>query len=148
MSSHLSRPTSVSATGAVAANAPASTQCRTVALRAAWMAHTVKRALAAVGAASDADYGAFGWERGDLMVRLQWLRDDIERRSFSDMVSATGSRSGAVGAIATSCTTSLRNMMPFDAATPHWTVSCSRRSRRPVSTAGPCVRLAPRSRAM
>jgi hypothetical protein len=81
MSSHLSKLASLSATGAGATSAPASAQNRKAALRAAWMAHTVKRALAAVGSASDADYGAFGWERGDLMVRLQWLRDDIEWRT-------------------------------------------------------------------
>lgn len=77
MSSHLDKLATPPVTGASAT----AEQGRMAALRAAWMAHTVKRALLAVGSASDADYGAFGWERGDVMVRLQWLRDEIERRA-------------------------------------------------------------------
>jgi hypothetical protein len=49
------------------------------ALRATWAAHTIKRALAAVNSASDEDYRAFGWERCELIAKLQWLRDEIER---------------------------------------------------------------------
>jgi hypothetical protein len=79
MSSHRDKLATPSVTGAVAIKPPTAAQGRMAALRAAWMAHTIKRALTAVGSASDADYGAFGWERGDLLVRLQWLRDEIER---------------------------------------------------------------------
>lgn len=75
MSSHLDKLATPPVIGAGAT----AEQGRRAALRAVWMAHTVKRALAAVASASDADYGAFGWERGDLLVRLQWLHDEIER---------------------------------------------------------------------
>jgi hypothetical protein len=52
---------------------------RMAALHAAWIAHTVKQAIAAVGSASDEDYRAFGWERGQLLAQLQWLRAEKER---------------------------------------------------------------------
>jgi len=85
MSSHLSKLASLSAARAVATRAPASVHSRKAALRSAWRAHTVKRALAAVNSANDADYRAFGWERGEFIARLQWLCDEIgpaaERRT-------------------------------------------------------------------
>lgn len=52
---------------------------RMAALHAAWIAHTVKQAIAAVGSASDEDYRAFGWERGQLLAQLLWLRAEKER---------------------------------------------------------------------
>ncbi len=77
MGSHLSKLASLSVARAI--GAPASAQSRKAALRTAWMALSVKRALAAVCSASDADYRAFGWERSELIAKLQWLRDEIER---------------------------------------------------------------------
>jgi hypothetical protein len=53
------------------------TGMRMAALRAAWVAHTVKRAIAAVSSASDQDYQAFGWERGELLAKLRWQRDGL-----------------------------------------------------------------------
>jgi len=52
---------------------------RMQALRAAWVAHTVKQAIAAVGSASDEDYRAFGWDRGALLIKLQLLQGEIEQ---------------------------------------------------------------------
>jgi hypothetical protein len=77
MSSHLSKLASLSSATAVVADTQAPAQSRKAALRAAWKAHSVKRALAAVASASDADYEAFGWDRCALMAKLRWLRDDI-----------------------------------------------------------------------
>jgi hypothetical protein len=48
------------------------------ALRTAWAADMVRQAIAAVSSASDDDYRAFGWERGELLARLWWLRGEIE----------------------------------------------------------------------
>jgi hypothetical protein len=83
MSSHTSELASLSEGRSVISTTPAPAQPRREALRAAWIAHTVNRSLAAVASASDADYGAFGWERAELIARLQWLRDEIER-PFAD----------------------------------------------------------------
>jgi hypothetical protein len=58
---------------------PVTPSKRMAALQAAWAAHTVKRAIAAVGSATDDDYHAFGWERGELLAKLQWLRKEISR---------------------------------------------------------------------
>jgi hypothetical protein len=51
------------------------------ALRAAWVSHTLKRAIAAVRSASDEDYRAFGWDRGELLAKLQCLHDESDLSS-------------------------------------------------------------------
>lgn len=80
MSSHLSKLVSPSEARGTVPDVPNTVPSeRKAALRAALKAHSVKRALAAVVSASDADYEAFGWKRGDLVARLRWLRDEIER---------------------------------------------------------------------
>jgi hypothetical protein len=79
MSSHLSKLTSLSeARGVIAGASPlgatSTSSDRKTALRAGWLMHTIKRATAAVRSASDEDYRAFGWDRSDLLAKLQWLR--------------------------------------------------------------------------
>jgi len=84
MSSHLSKLVSLSEARGVAAAegahspraASAQTQ-RMAALRTAWLAHTIKRAIAAASSASDEDYRAFGWDRDELLAQLRWLRREI-----------------------------------------------------------------------
>lgn len=56
---------------------------RMAALRAGWLAHTVKRAVAAVGSASDADYRAFGWDRNELLAQLHSLLEKTTRKQPS-----------------------------------------------------------------
>ena len=56
----------------------ATSNARSAALRAAWVRHTVRRAIAAVRSASDEGYRAFGWDRGELLAKLQWLHDEID----------------------------------------------------------------------
>lgn len=66
---------------------------RMASLRAAWVAHTVKRALAAVGSASDQDYRAIGWDRGELLAKLRWHRDrlgDTNTSSLAIVISRPG----------------------------------------------------------
>ena len=87
MSSHLSKLASLSSARALVADTQAPAQSRKAALQAAWKAHSVKRALAAVASASDADYEAFGWDRCALIAKLQWLRDEIERPAADQLTS-------------------------------------------------------------
>lgn len=61
----------------------ATPDARSAALRAAWVSHTLKQAIAAVRSASDEDYRAFGWDRGELLAKLQWLRGEIEQPDWN-----------------------------------------------------------------
>jgi hypothetical protein len=58
------------------------------ALRAAWTAWTLKRAIADVATTSDQDYRAFGLDKGEILQGLRQLRDEIER---SGLAAAPGS---------------------------------------------------------
>jgi hypothetical protein len=51
--------------------------------------HTIKRATAAVRSASDEDYRAFGWDRGDLLTKLQWLRHRAEHAENPSALAVT-----------------------------------------------------------
>ena len=84
MSSHLSELASLSearsvvaAEGARSLRQKSAQSQRMAALRAAWLAHTIKRAIAAASSASDADYRLFGWDREELLAQLRWLRGDL-----------------------------------------------------------------------
>lgn len=80
MSSHVSKIASPRrAEGTLTALSASAAGQRMASLRAAWLAHTLKRAMAAVGSASDADYRAFGWDRAELLVQLHWLVDETGR---------------------------------------------------------------------
>jgi hypothetical protein len=68
---------------------PVTPSKRMAALQAAWAAHTVKRAIAAVGSATDDDYHAFGWERGELLAKLQWLRKEIKQTNANRSIALT-----------------------------------------------------------
>ena len=84
MSSHLSKLASLSEARSVVAaegghslRATLAQSQRMAALRAAWLAYTIKRAIAAASSASDEDYRAFGWDREELIAQLRWLRREI-----------------------------------------------------------------------
>ena len=62
---------------------------RVAALRTAWLKHTVQRAITAVRSASDEDYGAFGWDRSDLLTKLQFLSQQIEHPHGGGTVAST-----------------------------------------------------------
>lgn len=79
MSSHVSKPTSLPQGRAAGTHRSVPAQRRRAALRRAWVAHAVKRALAEVASTCDEDYRAFGWERRELIARLEWLHDVIGR---------------------------------------------------------------------
>ena len=80
MSSHLSKMAwRGQARGAITAVPVSASGERMASLRAAWLAHTVKRAMTAVGSASDADYRVFGWDRNELLAQLHWLLDEMGR---------------------------------------------------------------------
>jgi hypothetical protein len=66
-------------TGAMTAIPASALGARMARLRTVWLAHTVKRAMAAVGSASDADYRAFGWDRNELLAQLRGALDEIGR---------------------------------------------------------------------
>jgi hypothetical protein len=87
MSSYLSKLASLSEARNVVASEEAhsprtmSAQSqRMAALRSAWLAHTIKRAMAAANSASDEDYRAFGWDREELLARLRWLGQEVSGR--------------------------------------------------------------------
>ena len=53
---------------------------RARALRNAWAAYTVKRAIAEVASTSERDYLAFGLDKHDILAALAHLRDEIGSR--------------------------------------------------------------------
>ena len=96
MSSHLSKLASLSearsvatAEGARSLREKSAQSQRMAALRAAWLAHTIKRAIAAASSASDEDYRVFGWDREELLAQLRWLRGDLGRKRASHRLPQT-----------------------------------------------------------
>ena len=62
---------------------------RIASLRAAWMAHTLKRAIRAVRAAGDGEYRLFGLERQELLAALDALYQTVNRARVGDHVPTT-----------------------------------------------------------
>jgi hypothetical protein len=81
-------------TGAMTAIPASAPGARMAWLRTVWLAHTVKRAMAAVGSASDADYRAFGWDRYELLAQLHGVLDEVgwEQRNCQVPLTITLSR--------------------------------------------------------